>query len=699
LSFRKYNIVFGQNGQGKSALSQGLRDIAARNDGAESVRFFDRDYVSKAMLLEDGKGAIKGVVAEFGNTNVQIAGNVNDLKKEIETLTSSIENANAELDGCVRSVENNIDAARERHKGTLTIRNKQGYRGGNRDKRGEVEKWISDYGKARAEHPDTDFSSFRGDNSNEERKRALEALAFDAITAPSEDQIEQFAEALAYIPGKEEIPAATVVDWLERGVELHEWNAPKCKFCGGDLNLESVRERVEHYRNDARTKNEACLKTLKEKVELALKPEKDICGKASRIWKLVNCSQEQKDAALHNAFAEMHLLEDGVASKLENMRGSSTLNISDIESAFSDLFVAENAALEAVNHEIDKVNSEIDDAQIIARGAIGFDLEQDKNVNLLLKRIDMLNATIEKNASEKTSKLQSIRKLKEQQQDIAPYADYLNDILSSLNMPFDLHCSNGVYKLQLRDSSQTLSVSDISEGEKNLFALTYFYYDLFMDAKQLHLRDEISTVIVDDPTSSMDAPNRFFVLSLMKALLSDRSDFQIFIFTHVWDDFCELSLNRESRDDTALLEVRKSNNVSCIFSCNSNVFPYRKLFKEVYVFSRLPEDSPDIDDFALHMPNTIRRVLEEYVSYHAAKPSVSSGKENVVGMALFNDQDKWDKASSKDKGMVSRLISISNVYSHRFNATASSREIHDVARFMMRCIEEHNKTHFIAMTS
>lgn len=651
------------------------------------------------MLLEDDEGAIKGVVAEFGNTNVQIASSVNDLKKEIETLTSSIENANAELDECVKSVESSIDVAIGRHKGTLAIRNKSGYRGGNKDKRGEVEKWISDYDRAHVEHPDTDFSTFRGDNSNEERKRALESLAFDAVSVPSADQIERFAEALAYIPGKEEIPAATVVDWLERGVELHEGNAPKCKFCGGDLNLESVRERVEHYKNDARTKNEACLKTLKEKVELALKPEKDICDKASRIWQMTNCSQEQKDAALHNAFAGMRSLEDGVASKLEDMRGTSTLNISDIESAFSDLFIAENTALDALNHEISRVDSEINDAQLIARGAIGFDLQQDKNVILLLEKIDTLNADIEKNSSEKASKLQSIEKLKEQQQDIAPYADYLNDVLSSLDMPFDLHCSNGVYRLQLRDSSRTLSVSDISEGEKNLFALTYFYYDLFTDAEQQHLRDEISTVIIDDPTSSMDAPNRFFVLSLIKVLLSDKSDFQIFIFTHVWDDFCELSLHRENRDDTSLLEVRKSNNVSCILSCTSNVFPYRKLFKEVYVFSMLPEDSPDIDDLALHMPNTIRRVLEEYVSYHAAKPGVSSGKENVVGMALFNDQNEWDKATAKNKSMVSRLISISNVYSHKFNATASSREIQDVARFMMNCIEEHNKTHFIAMTS
>lgn len=95
----------------------------------------------------------------------------------------------------------------------------------------------------------------------------------------------------------------------------------------------------------------------------------------------------------------------------------------------------------------------------------------------------------------------------------------------------------------------------------------------------------------------------------------------------------------------------------------------------------------------------MRRVLEKYVSFHAVNPNVSSGAENVVGAALLNNQDEWDKASNTKKSKVERLISITNVFSHKFNQRASSDEIHSAARFMMSCIKENDKMHYIAMTA
>lgn len=67
--FSRVNLLFGQNGQGKSALAAGIRsEVIHSVDSAEAVRFFDRDYVQREMSLVETDG-IKGVKVDFGKQN------------------------------------------------------------------------------------------------------------------------------------------------------------------------------------------------------------------------------------------------------------------------------------------------------------------------------------------------------------------------------------------------------------------------------------------------------------------------------------------------------------------------------------------------------------------------------------------------------------------------------------------------------
>lgn len=61
----------------------------------------------------------------------------------------------------------------------------------------------------------------------------------------------------------------------------------------------------------------------------------------------------------------------------------------------------------------------------------------------------------------------------------------------------------------------SLNIKDISEGEKNLIAFLFFYFELFEDEKQETIKSNIKTLIIDDPINSFDEANRFYVLELV----------------------------------------------------------------------------------------------------------------------------------------------------------------------------------------
>lgn len=60
--FNRVNLLFGQNGQGKSALATGICNEIIRSTGSpDSVRFFDREYAQREMSLAEVDG-IRGLV-------------------------------------------------------------------------------------------------------------------------------------------------------------------------------------------------------------------------------------------------------------------------------------------------------------------------------------------------------------------------------------------------------------------------------------------------------------------------------------------------------------------------------------------------------------------------------------------------------------------------------------------------------------
>jgi len=232
--------------------------------------------------------------------------------------------------------------------------------------------------------------------------------------------------------------------------------------------------------------------------------------------------------------------------------------------------------------------------------------------------------------------------------------------------------------------------------------LLFFYYELFADNKQQSVKPEIELIIVDDPISSMDDSNKFYILELMKNLL-ELSNQQIFVLTHSWEDYCNLSYGRKAWEDKtdkngveikskyATFEIRKSNGKSELIKSKNNDKPYKYLFKEIYKFSQKNEGQATTECEIFHYPNVIRRVFEEWYSFKIGEDL------NLTSAQLGRLANDFKITNDKSKTELGVLLKVCNILSHSINGSKNPQEIHQSAKYLMQIIKDNDPLHYERM--
>ena len=152
---------------------------------------------------------------------------------------------------------------------------------------------------------------------------------------------------------------------------------------------------------------------------------------------------------------------------------------------------------------------------------------------------------------------------------------------------------------------------------------------MFEDRNQQIVKNNIRIIILDDPISSMDDSNRFYVLEIVQSL-TDLDIEQIFVLTHVWDDFSQLIYGKKSfieNSKYASFEIRKDE-FSYLVKNISKGSPYKHMFKEIYNLSKEKKLSSDCDYY--HMPNVIRKVFEEFLFLKLIKAHRKEAIRNIL---------------------------------------------------------------------
>ena len=93
---------------------------------------------------------------------------------------------------------------------------------------------------------------------------------------------------------------------------------------------------------------------------------------------------------------------------------------------------------------------------------------------------------------------------------------------------------DGIYKL--RSHGQDVKPCDISEGERNIIGLSYFFTNILKNKEEKAAYSEEYLIIIDDPISSYDVENRIGILSFLKykmgMFLEGNINTKMLILTH-----------------------------------------------------------------------------------------------------------------------------------------------------------------------
>jgi len=264
LLFRKKNIIFGYNGKGKSTLCIGLKDNLKSDI---NLRFFNREYINKSLLLEDSNGKIKGVEANFGEKNVEVESEIKKLKEDIISDTD-INNLKSELEKIKKETRKEIDSIHDRKKGETNIQKKSSSEAIEK----VIEHYNRDYTEAKKMEKDDDkLAKISGDDTIEKQIKQLESLNQLSFSEISSSYIDGIKNIFKEKYGEDiEIPRYEIIKWIDEGIKIHQEN-DNCKFCGGKLDYLNVKTKLEEYKENKKHKAIEEIKTFEKLLQTYLK--------------------------------------------------------------------------------------------------------------------------------------------------------------------------------------------------------------------------------------------------------------------------------------------------------------------------------------------------------------------------------------------------------------------------------------------
>lgn len=668
--FGERNFFFGYNGKGKSSLAQILKEEFLKTNDINELRYFDKDYVENNILVDKGNPSLmKGVKLSFGEKNVEIDKQIDEIKKDLKDK-SSVEK---EIENINKSIETEIRNIIKDNKGAKNVKYK------------DFNSWNNDIEKAKGIMSEEELLSY---TSNINFETIIENIINKlSISTLSFLEFEKENDLIRIMNNKYEdspILSQETIKWIEDGLKLHNHNDKYCKFCGSPLNLESILE--EKKKRDENTKQKD-LMSLSSYLSFIKDKILDYDLEKYKNDYILEIDKDTKDFEEFNN--EINSLKEKIKpieDKINNFDEPIIFNFSSIKSSFDKLNNCIKNIKEKINKKIQELKDKNDNVDVIIKGKIGLLIESNSFIKNLVNDIDKKNKEIK----EIDDKKLKIKDLEDQKSNYQDFINFLNKILSALNINIKLSLDGkDKYKMKTNLDDKDLDITSISEGEKNLFAFLYFYYSLFKDEDQTQIKDEIKLIIIDDPISSLDDFNRMHLFSLIKEIAAnERKDLQEFIFTHSYDDFVELSLVRVDGIKINFYEVFKVNGLSSIYSYehkNLLVAPYNRDFKEIYDFSK--KVNPSIED-SRYIPNLMRKVMNKFLEFKMEDGEFKLAKFNEI-KELFNIKDKSQVAQ------LESAINISNIDSHF--SMSSIQDISTASQFVMDLIKANDPSHFASI--
>lgn len=635
------------------------------------------------MLKESTDSKIKGVIANFGKKDVDVEKQIDLLESEIID-TDTIEKEINELNNKIRA---EIDKIHDTKKGKIAIQKKPISKSNDE----VIALYKDDIERAKKiENDENKLINIKGDDSLEKQKEKIETTIIPQLNIMLDERINEIKDIFIKKFDDIEIPTSKIVEWITNGLSIHE-KGEKCKFCGGTPNLDLIQDNVNKYNSNEKQKAAVTLTDFKNEIDtLNLQINKILELKNNIIANIGNDTAKYFD----NIEFYVNLLTDykeKLNNKIENINSQIDFDDEKLKNILSSIKNSYDSINQIKENELKILDEKISKLNLLIKGAIGLEISNNTFINSNMQLVSQKQKTLNETKIKNKEYLEKIKELKDSKSNTKDFADHISNILSMLEINLKLEVLNDDYIVKQSITNDKLQLEDISEGEQNLLSLLYFYYELFEDKEQMNLKSSINLIVIDDPISSVDDINKMYVLELIKKIC-ELDGIQLFIFTHVWEDFCNICYNKADKQNTSygFYEIKKDMSGSKIVSAKNNETPYKHDFKDIYEFSQKQDCSNMTDCEIYHYPNIMRKILEEFLSFKVKNNNPTYTNFNNIKKALCGDN-----STSKDEMAIGMLLNVCNILSHK--ATRNPDEILKSAKFLMKKIETVDKLHYDTM--
>lgn len=492
-NLRECNIFFGTNGSGKSSLSNWI------SENHESVKRFDTDYILDNIYTVDSLSGIKLLV---GANRIGIEEAIENIKNANLNLVQY----NQYIDKRIEDYKNevfefmtyNLSEARELFKMTRQINQKRNAKINPID---ALKAWENDI-------IDADFSKINSSDSIELELTNLRKEKSE-ITFDTNRKIDIILTEIQNIFTQKIIKpdfqiTKDLSEWLKEGLHLHNDGINECKFCGNHFDYEKVHdgilEKIQSQYSQAvesLERNKILLEGIKN--DLFSQPEHII----DDSFKILNSNISE--------------IINNIEAKIENPSLVIPYTF-EIEANYNNVIGNIKAKIENLDKDILRQEALLGEIENVAKSWVAQKILERYPIDEVSEQLQQYEEQQRANERYIEENKQWIQEV-EPAGNLRPFADLLNHEFRVIGINIKCQIDGNHYLLKHgTNPSITISTRDLSEGERRLIGFLHFYYDLYLEPEK-SLKNNVECIIFDDPITSLDSDNRYFMTELINTII------------------------------------------------------------------------------------------------------------------------------------------------------------------------------------
>ena len=465
------------------------------------------------------------------------------------------------------------------------------------------------------------------------------------------------------------------INWIKHGVDIHGDNPEKCVFCGNSIDGELIKNLKLAFSDELSSlENELVLQNNRIKSEIQkldaipnINREdyfKDSVSDIQNINKEIENNIDNRKRVLEILESKISEKQRDIFSKIE-INDLNWIDFSEIQVEIDSLY---NDTIEQIEQFEDRKTKSIDFLRryyIVKEFPVSEFTKLSQEINQLKEDININeNSEEHKKIKEQKEKFeQDIIELEGSLKSESEAAKRINMILQNSLAHSEMSLKSvddeeGIYFEVSRNEERAYN---LSEGEKSLIAFAYYITRL----ESLSTEEKSKTILfIDDPVSSLDENNIFYIYNLIFCLLEKKEFLQYFLSTHNLDflKYTNRFSNKNKKDYYLIEKIKEAENVpskSYIKKLpkhlSNKVTEFVFLFEQIYRVATEDEDENNFSVF-YNFPNNGRKFIETllYFKYPDYKTKNDDkiinyfGDENAPFIQRINNEyshgeDRFDR--------------------------------------------------------